>query len=92
MHHNDPKEHLPIYLILGTGDYSKIKTATKPRVGSPGDSVAELTKFGWTIMFPVKEIDLNNMFLTLVHREDYEKSCRLDVLDLADYLVIRQAA
>ncbi|XP_028408199.1 uncharacterized protein LOC114530777 [Dendronephthya gigantea] len=84
MHDNDQKERLPVHLILGTGDYSKIKTATKPRVGSPGEPVAELTKFGWTIMSPGKEIDLNNMFSTQVHREEYEKLCRLDVLGLED--------
>ena len=80
----DEKERLPVHLILGTGDYSKIKTPSKPRVGSPGEPVAELTKFGWTIMSPGEEINLNNMLLTQVHCEDYEQLCRLDVLGLRD--------
>ena len=80
----DEKERLPVHLILGTGDYSKIKTLSKPRVGSPGEPVAELTKFGWTIMSPGEEINLNNMLSTQVHREDYEQLCRLDVLGLRD--------
>jgi hypothetical protein len=54
------------------------------RVGLPGEPVAELIKFGWTIMSPGEEINLNNMLLTQVHREDYEQLCRLDVLGLRD--------
>ena len=71
-------------MILGAGDYSKIKTASKPRVGSPGEPVAELTKFGLTIMSPGEEVNLNKMLLTQVHRDDYEQLCRLDVLGLQD--------
>jgi hypothetical protein len=84
MQDEDEKERLPVHLILGAGDYSKIKTASKPRIGSPGEPVAELTKFGWTIMSPGEEVNLNNMLLTQVHRDDYEQLCRLDVLGLQD--------
>ena len=84
MQDEDEKERLPVHLILGAGDYSKIKTASKPRIGSPGEPVAELTKFGWTIMSPGEEVNLNNMLLTQVHRDDYEQLCRLDVLGLHD--------
>ena len=84
MEDHDEKERLPVHLIIGSGDYSKIKTATKPRVGTPGEPVAELTKFGWTIMSPGEEVNLNPMFLTQVHRENYEQLCRLDVLGLRD--------
>ena len=34
MRHGDEKERLPVYLILGVGDYFKIKTASRPRFGS----------------------------------------------------------
>ena len=54
MQHGDKKEWLPVHLILGVGDYFKIKTTSKPRVGSPGELVAEATKIGWTIMSPEK--------------------------------------
>ena len=84
MQGEDGKERLPVHLILGARDYSKIKTASKPRVGSPGEPVAELTKFGWTIMSPGEEVNLNNMLLTQVHSDDYEQLCRLDVLGLHD--------
>ncbi|XP_028415664.1 uncharacterized protein LOC114539027 [Dendronephthya gigantea] len=85
MQDRDTKDRLPVHVILGTGDYAKIKTSTKPRLGSPGEPIAELTKFGWTIMSPGGEkVDLNNMLLTQVHREDYEQLCRLDVLGLQD--------
>ena len=44
------KDELPIHLVLGAAEYSKIKTATKPRVGKPGEPVAELTRLGWSML------------------------------------------
>lgn len=58
------KPMLPIHLILGTNQCAKIKTRTRPRIGCPGEPVAEYTRLGWTIMSPGKELDLGNMFLT----------------------------
>lgn len=54
------KEDLPIHLILGASEYAKIKTKTSPKVGNPGEPVAELTRYGWTIISPGEEIDLIN--------------------------------
>ena len=84
MQDKDEKERLPVHLILGAGEYSKMKTASKPRIGSPGEPVVELTKFafGWTIMSPGEEVNLNKMLLTQVHRDDNEQLCRVDVLGL----------
>ena len=64
--HTDDSEKpmLPIHLILGTNEYAKIKTGTRPRIGRPGEPVAEYTRLGWTIMSPGKELDLGNKFLT----------------------------
>jgi hypothetical protein len=45
----DEKPELPVHLILGASEYAKIKTETRPRVGKPGDPVAEFTRFGWTL-------------------------------------------
>lgn len=80
----DKKPELPIHLILGTSEYARIKTATKPRIGKSGEPIAELTKLGWTILSPGKESDLTNMFLTQTSHADYEDLCRLDVLGLED--------
>ena len=55
-----------------------------PRVGSPGEPVAELTQFGWVIMSPGNEIDLNNLILSRTSIDDYEKLCNLDVLGVQD--------
>ena len=52
---NDPKQFLPVYLILGASDYAAIRTAEPPGVGQLGEPVAERTKFGWTIMSSGKE-------------------------------------
>ena len=40
------KPMLPIHLILGTNEYAKIKTGTRPRIGRPGEPVAEYTMLG----------------------------------------------
>lgn len=46
MDDKDTKQELPIHVILGASEYAKLKTNTVPRVGQPGDPVAELTSFG----------------------------------------------
>ena len=85
MHDIDEKPELPVHLILGASEYARIKTETKPRIGLPGEPVAELTKFGWTVLSPGKEININEMLLTQTASPDYEQLCRLDVLGLKDF-------
>ena len=84
MDDDDTKAELPVHIILGASDYAKIKTENKPKIGRPGELVAELTQFGWTIMSPGKEVDLSNMFLTQTAATDYEELCKLDVLGMRD--------
>lgn len=84
MNEVDTKPELPVHLILGASEYARIKMQTKPRVGKPGEPVAELTRLGWTIMSPGKEADLTDMFLTQTSTCDYEQLSRLDVLGLED--------
>ena len=84
MHDNDEKPELPVNLILGASEYARIKTETKPKLGRPNEPVAELTRFGWTILSPGKEIDLTQMLSTQTASPDYEQFCRLDVLGLKD--------
>ena len=81
---SDSKLHLPVHLILGASEYAAIKTTERPRIGRPGEPVAEKTKFGWTIMSPGREIDHTNMLLTQTNHVEYEDLCRLDVLGLED--------
>ena len=54
---DDTKASLPVHVVLGSGEYARIKTETKPRIGQENDPIAELTKFGWILMFPGKEFD-----------------------------------
>ena len=75
---------LPVDLILGASDYARIKTETARRVGAIGEPIGEETKLGWTIMSPVKEVDLSPMFFTQTSHVDYDNFCKLDVLGLAD--------
>jgi hypothetical protein len=89
---DDPKEQLPIHLILGVGEYAKIKTSSRQKVGVPGEPVAELTKFGWILVSPGQGVDLSQMFLTQTSSLEYEELCRMDVLGLADTPVGDQEA
>lgn len=85
MHDVDTKSRLPVHIILGAGEYTKLKTTSAPKIGEPGQPVAKLTRFAWTIMSSGKEpLDVTNMLLTQTSHADYEELCRLDVLGLAD--------
>ena len=81
----DTKENLPIHLILGASEYAKLKTETAPKIGQVGKPIAELTRFGWTIISPGKErVDLSAMLLCQTSQVDYEQLYRPDVLRVAD--------
>ena len=84
MDDDDTKLELPVHLILGASEYAQIKTETKPRVGQPGEPVAQQTRFGWTVISPGKEIDLGSILFTQTSNVDYENLCWLDVLGLKD--------
>ena len=84
IHDDDTKPSLPIHMVLGSGEYAKIKTETKPRLGKQNAPIAELTKLGWFIMSPGKEYNNNLMLLTQTSHSDYEELCKLDVLGLRD--------
>ena len=78
------EEHLPVHIILGANEYAQIRTRTPLRVGRRGEPVAELTRFGWSVMAPGVETDVLAGFLAVDAIQDYEKLCSLDVLGLAD--------
>ena len=80
----DTKSLLPVHVILGASDYAKIKTSTSQRTGSIGEPVAEFTLFGWTIMSPGTEQNLDSIFLAQTTSTSYEELCRMDVLGLED--------
>ena len=84
MEDKDERAMLPVHLILGASEYTKIKTGSGQKVGRIGEPVAEKTKFGWTVMSPGEEVDLGNMFLAQTSVADYEGLCRMDVLGLED--------
>ena len=84
MRDRDTKPQLPVHIILGAGEYARIKTDTRPRIGKEGEPVAERTKLGWFIMSPGQEFDRNAMMLTQTSQLEYEELCRLDVLGLED--------
>lgn len=84
MEDTDTKSLLPVHVILGASDYAKIKTSTSQRTGAIGEPVAEYTLFGWTIMSPGTEQNLDSMFLTQTTSTSYEELCRMDVLGLED--------
>jgi hypothetical protein len=48
----DQKSQLPVHVVLGSGEYARIKTRTNPLVGTEGQPIAEKTKLGWFAMSP----------------------------------------
>ena len=66
--------------------YVEDKDLNAPRgyVFCNNTSMAEQTRFGWTIMLSGAEVDSQNMFLTQTSIGDYEELCRMDVLGLQD--------
>ena len=83
---NDPagKPTLPVHLVLGAGEYARIKTNAQPLLGSEGEPVAEKTKLGWFIMSPGIEVKAPTLMFAQPIQADYDHLCRLDVLGLAD--------
>ena len=80
----DNKSELPVHLVHRTSEYSRVKTATKPRIGSPGELVAEYTLLGWTIISPGAELDMSNLYFAKSATEDYDRVCSWDVLGIED--------
>jgi len=80
----DTKPRHLVHIILGAGEYARIKTETPPHIGEDGEPVAELTKLGWFVMSPGQEFDRNAMMLTKTSQLKCEELCRLDVLGLVD--------
>ena len=80
MEDTDLKKMLPVHVILGTSDYARIKTRESQRSGAMGEPVAEYTRFGWTIMSPGMETDLDSMFPAQTASTNYEELYRMDVL------------
>ena len=69
---DDTKAELPVHIVLRARDLLKLKTTMPASIGKTGESVAELTKFGWMIMPPGQE-DHSNMYLTQSTTHDYEQ-------------------
>ena len=69
-------------MIIGASDFAIIKTPSKPRIGNPGEPVAELTSFGWALISPGHEANSTKVFLTNSSKVEYEQLCSLDVLGL----------
>lgn len=86
----DLKRDLPVYLILGTNEYARIKTETTPKTGKPVEPIAEMTRLGWRIMLPGSDPELTNMLLMQTSATYFEALCRLDVLGLQDHPVGNQ--
>ena len=80
----DSKKELPVHVILGAGDYTKMKTQERARVGQPGEPIAELTKLGWVVISPEQETSVTKMLFSKTSVHDYKNLCNLDVLGVKD--------
>lgn len=84
MNDNDTKQDLPIHVILGASDYSRVKTETKPKIGQSLEPIAEFTRLGWTVMSAGTESSSSNTYTTRTSGAEYQELCSLDVLGLKD--------
>ena len=80
MNDKDTKSSLPMHLILGASEYSKNKVQKLPRIGQLGEPIAELTRLGWVITSPGRELNVKKIMLTRTTTQDYDPLCNLDVL------------
>ena len=78
------KAELPIHLISGASEYTRIEGQEMPRVGQPGEPVAELARLDWVLMSPGKEVELSKLMVIKTSTDDYENLYRLDVLGVTD--------
>ena len=81
---HDPKTELPVHVILGICDYTKIKTQERTRLGLPREPIAESIKFGWVIASPGQETGVANMLFSETSLHDYETLCSLDCLGIEE--------
>ena len=44
------KDQLPVHIILGASDYTKILTSEKARMSQLGEQIFELPKLGWVVI------------------------------------------
>ena len=84
MDDTDSKANLPIHMILGPSEYTRIKTKHVLQMGEAGEPIAEYTAFGWPIMSGGKEKGFNQMLLARDTEADYAELCKLDVLGIKD--------
>ena len=62
----------------------KIKTPGRARIGLSGETIAELTKMGWYIVYPGIENYIANILFSQTSIHDYEKRCSLDCLGVSE--------
>ena len=70
MNDTDMKAELPIHLTLGANEYTRIKVQEMPSVGQPREPVAELTRLGWVLMSPGKEVELSKLIVIKTFTDD----------------------
>ena len=75
MDEEDTKQELPKHVILGASEYEELKTSTVLRVGEPGEPVAELISFGWTIMSKGQPLLRNGRFSTACCGRQFTNFC-----------------
>ena len=84
MNDTEMKVELPINLVLGASEYTRIRVQEILRVGQPGEPITELTRLGWILMSPGKEGDLSKLMVIKTSPDAYEYLYRLDILGVTD--------
>ena len=86
MNKNDTKPELPIHQMLGASGQARINVPQMSRSGSPGEPVAESTRFAWAIMSPGNGFSLKDIMLLRTSIDNYEKLCNCSVQEFRMFL------
>ena len=77
MNENQTKATLPIHVILGANDFTKIKTQERSPDKTDRRPSSRINKYVMFIMSPGKKCSYSNVLLTAAAIKIYEELCRL---------------
>ena len=84
MNEQDSKAYLPVHVILGAAEYTKVKAWEPEKIGELGELVAKHTGIGWVIMAGCVEQRYNNMMLIRSTEANCAQLCSLGVIGLKE--------
>lgn len=84
MNEQDTKAYLPVHVILGAAEYTKIKAWELEKIGELGELVAKHTAIGWVIMAAFVEQRYNHMMSIRSTEANCAQLCSFGVIGLKE--------